>query len=252
MPFLFQHGLGGDANQPMGLFRPPAGFRALGLDCRAHGLTRPLGPEDKIGIGSFADDLTAFMDHLEMERAIVGGISMGAAVALNLALRRPERVLGLVLVRPAWLAGPMKENAARFALVARLIREHGPERGCELFQQTGEYQELLRESPDCAASLVGQFQHPRAVETVVKLERIPRDSPCRDLAELAAIAVPTLVLANRQDPIHPYEYGVELGRRIAGAEFQEVTAKSVSVERYGQDVQNAVAGFLTQHFRAAT
>ena len=243
-PFVFQHGLGGDAHQPMGLLPPPPGYRVIALDCRAHGLTRPLGLEEKIGIGSFTDDVLSLMDHLEIERAVVGGISMGAAIALNLALRRPERVRGLVLVRPAWLAGPMERNADIFAHVARLIREHGPARGQELFLRSDDYLDMRQESSDCAAALLGQFQHPRAVECVCRLERIPRDAPCRDLAELASIAVPTLVLANRQDPIHPYEYGSVLADRIPRAQFAELTPKSVSVERYEHDVQRHVSEFL--------
>jgi len=37
IPFVFQHGLGADLNQPLDLFRPPPGFRVLAFDCRAHG-----------------------------------------------------------------------------------------------------------------------------------------------------------------------------------------------------------------------
>src|SRR3954453_23307117 len=105
VPFIFQHGLGGDVNQPCGLFRPPEGVRLLALDCRAHGETRPLGDPDQLRLATFADHLAALLDYLEVPRAVIGGISMGAAVALNFALRYPERVLGLVLSRAAWLDG---------------------------------------------------------------------------------------------------------------------------------------------------
>ena len=83
IPFVFQHGLGADVNQPFGLFRPPSGFRLVTFDCRAHGQTVPLGDERKINIAVFADDLAALLDHLSIPSAVVGGISMGAAVALN-------------------------------------------------------------------------------------------------------------------------------------------------------------------------
>lgn len=248
LPFVFQHGLGGDVNQTLALFVPPPGIRALSLDTRGHGLTRPLGPKDKIGITQSADDLIAWMDHLRIARAVIGGISMGAAISLNLALRHPERVMGLVLCRPAWLAGPMERVAELFAQVARLIREVGPDEGYRLYQQTEEYQQMLAESPDCAAGLLGQFQHPRAAETVVKLERIPRDAPCRDLIELASIGVPTMVLACRQDPIHPFEYGRTIADRIPRAEFRELTPKSVSLDHYTAELQQSLTDFLTRHF----
>src|SRR6266481_2761802 len=73
VPFVFQHGLGGDVNQPFGLFQPPSGFRLLAFDCRAHGQTVPLGDDRKISIAAFADDLAALLDHLSIPSAVVGG-----------------------------------------------------------------------------------------------------------------------------------------------------------------------------------
>jgi hypothetical protein len=40
-----------------------------------------LGPPEKINMAAFADDLLAFFDELGIGQAVVGGISMGAAVA---------------------------------------------------------------------------------------------------------------------------------------------------------------------------
>jgi pimeloyl-ACP methyl ester carboxylesterase len=247
-PFIFQHGLGGDVNQPFGLFVPPAGFRLLAFDCRGHGETRPLGSPDKIGLAAFADDLLALMMRLKLSKAIMGGISMGAAVALNFALRFPQHVLGLVLSRPAWLDGPMHRNAQIYGTIARLIREYGAKRGLELFKQIDVYADILRQSPDSANSLIAQFEHPRAEETVVKLERIPQDVPNRDRREWASITVPALVLANRQDPIHPFEYGEQIAGIIPHAQFKAITPKSVSQERHAADVQTAIEQFLIQHF----
>jgi pimeloyl-ACP methyl ester carboxylesterase len=247
-PFIFQHGLGGDVSQPFGIFTPPAGFRLLGFDCRGHGETRPLGDPEKIGLTSFADDLLVFMDHLQLTHAVVGGISMGSAVALNFTLRFPKRVLGLILSRPAWLDGPMPRNANIFALIAQLIRRYGPRQGLELFKQSEDYFGVLYQSPESANSLLGQFENPRAEETVVKLERIPYDSPNSDRKEWGSIRVPTLVLANRQDPIHPFEYGEILAGAIPMAEFRELTPKSVSKERHARDVQTFIEGFLQEHF----
>jgi pimeloyl-ACP methyl ester carboxylesterase len=251
IPFVFQHGLGGDVSQPFGLFLPPPGFRLLAFDCRGHGETRPLGDPEKISIASFADDLLALLDTLALPRAIVGGISMGAAVALNFTLRNPGRARALVLSRAAWLAGPMPENARIFSDIARLIGKHGAREGEMIFKQSSAYQEIARQSADVGESLLMQFRNPRAEETFTKFERIARDAPLRDLRELARIRVPTLVLANRQDPIHPFEYGEELARLIPGAEFHEITAKSVSKEQHAADVQCFISDFLQRHFSGA-
>jgi pimeloyl-ACP methyl ester carboxylesterase len=245
VPFVFQHGLGGDANQPLRVYQPTPGVRLLTLDCRAHGQTTPLGDESKLSLHTFAADLRAWCDYLRLECIVMGGISMGAAVALRFALDHPERVVGLLLSRPAWLDQPAPPNLAIYSLVARLIRERGAQEGLAIFLHTAEYQAILHESPDAASSLVGQFTHPRAEETVARLERIPNDAPLRDLRELQSLHVPTLVLANRQDPIHPYDYGVALAQAIPGAQFRALTPKSINAARHAADVQRHVDAFLS-------
>ena len=110
VPVVLQHGLGGSVEQPFGLFVPPDGFRLLAMDCRGHGQTDPLGDPEKISIASFADDLQALLDSLQIPRAVVGGISMGAAVALNFALRFPDRVDWLDSVATG-VAGRAKSTA---------------------------------------------------------------------------------------------------------------------------------------------
>jgi pimeloyl-ACP methyl ester carboxylesterase len=248
LPFFFQHGLGADLTQPFSLCQPPPGIRLIAFDARAHGQTRPVGPEDKISFTAFADDLGALMDHLQIHKAIVGGVSMGAAITLNFTLRNPARVFGLVQSRPAWLDAPNPWNVKMFSLIARLVRDHGRVKGKEAFLGTMEYKETLAKWPDVANSLASQFDHPLVEETAFKFERIIHDSPCRDRREWARIQVPTLVLANRYDPIHPYEYAEEVAGLISGAEFREVTAKSSSLEQHNADVQRCLREFLERRF----
>ena len=246
VPFVFQHGLGADVSQTFGLFTPPPGFRLLGFDCRAHGETRPVGDPEKISIDTFADDLRALLDHLKISRVVVGGISMGAATALTFALRHPERTLGLVLSRPAWLDESRAEGMQIFPVIAQSIRQYGAWEGAQRFQETETFQEVRRVSPDNAASLLGQFAHSRAAETVVKLERIPAHVPAHPRSAWRSITVPTLVLANRRDAIHPFEFGETFAREISGAEFHELTPKSVSQERHEAETQQFIADFLVR------
>ena len=253
VPFVFQHGIGGDVGQPAGLFRPPKGIRLLCLDARAHGQTRPLGHPSALNFDVFGDDLVAWLDHLGVARAIIGGISMGAGVALNVAVRHPERVAGLVLSRPAWLDGPMpSENVARYAAIARLLRAVGAagDRNQALrwalagFEASDDYQELLASSPDTAQSLRGQLTNARAVDAVARLERLPPDRPLADLRAAEAVRVPALVLAHRQDPIHRFTFGVRLVAAIPGARLVALTPKSVDRERHAAEVQRYLEAFL--------
>jgi len=247
-PFIFQHGLGADVTQPFGLFQPPPGLRLLAFDARAHGKTEPLGESAKLRFAIFGGDLRAFLDHLGIKRTILGGISMGAALALHFTLRWPERVVGLVLSRPAWLEGPCPWNVNIFTLVSSLIRKHGPAQGLVEFQRTADYQEALAKWPDVANSLSLQFQSPRAEESAEKLDRIIHDAPHPDRAAWSTVRVPTLVLGNRLDPVHPFEYAEDLARTIPGAELREITSKSVRVEQHGRDVQIALDAFLRKRF----
>jgi pimeloyl-ACP methyl ester carboxylesterase len=173
---------------------------------------------------------------------------MGAGVALNFTLRFPERVLGLVLSRPVWLDQPLPQHLEVYLPMAALIRRHGATMAMPLFKQSEEYALMRRLSPETADSLVKQFEHPRAEEAVERLERIARDVPNHDRREWACIQAPTLILANRQDPIHLFEYGQTLANSIPRAEFQELTPKSISKEQHASDTQKHIENFLSHHF----
>jgi pimeloyl-ACP methyl ester carboxylesterase len=256
VPFVYQHGIGGDVRQPAGLLRPPPkGIRLLCLDARGHGQTQPLGEPSALTFDTFGDDLVAWLDHLGVERAIIGGISMGAGVALNVAVRYPERVAGLVLSRPAWLDGPMPaENVARYATLARRLRavaaaadpDQALRGAVAELEASEDYRGLLASSPDTAQSLRGQLTSERAVAAVARLERLPADRPLADLRGAAAIQVPVVVLAHRQDPIHRFAFGESLAGVIPGARLVELTPKSIAREHHAAEVQGCLEAFLSR------
>lgn len=216
------------------------------MDCRGHGKTRPLGVEEKLNFNSFADDLLALMSYLKIPCAVVGGISMGAGVALNFALRFPDNLVGLILSRPAWLTSAKPNNLQLLANVADLIREYGAIQGRKQFEKSTEYGTMLQEAPAVAKSLIGHFEHPRAVETVVKLERMPGDVPNRIQTEWSTIGVPTLVQASRVDPVHPYEYATLLADKIPRAQLKELTSKSVDKDKHIRETKQYIGEFLRQ------
>jgi pimeloyl-ACP methyl ester carboxylesterase len=227
----------------------------LCVDARAHGQTQPLGDPSALTFDVFGDDLVALLDHLGLARAVIGGISMGAGLALNVAVRYPGRVAGLVLSRLAWLDAPMPpENVARYAAIARLLRavgaagdrEQALRRALADFEASDDYRGLLATSPDTAQSLRGQLTNERAVDAVARLERLPADRPLADLRAAAAIRVPALVLAHRQDPIHRCEFGEALAHTIPEARLVELTPKSLNRERHAAEVQVCLDEFLSR------
>ncbi|MGW7102794.1 alpha/beta fold hydrolase [Streptomyces sp. NPDC054838] len=72
-----------------------ADYRAITPDLRGYG-ENPARP-GTTPFAAFADDLVALLDHLDIEQAVVGGVSMGGQIAMELWLRHPGRVRGLVL-----------------------------------------------------------------------------------------------------------------------------------------------------------
>jgi pimeloyl-ACP methyl ester carboxylesterase len=245
-PFIFQHGLGGSVEQIIKIYFPPLGIRLITFDFRGHGKT-PLNGIEELNFKTFADDVLALMDHLHLSKVIIGGISMGAGVALNFTLRYPNRVEALILSRPAWLNAPMeKQNRELYKLIAGLLQEHGSERGRELFMNSDVYDELSKTFPGTAQSLLGNFDHEKASETAVKFERLSADSPSVNRDEWEKITVPTLILANKSDPVHPFEYGMKYASKISQANFKEITPKSISEEKHNNDVQKNIDLFITE------
>lgn len=132
--------------------------------------------------------------------------------------------------------------------MGRRIREHGAAEGMRRFADSDAYRQLQAESLDMAQTLLAQFQKPDAEATTIKFERIAADAPLEDLGQLAQIAVPSLVLANRRDPVYPFGYAEILARRIVASQLREITAKAVSTERHAADIQQSVSKFLRRHF----
>ncbi|HVB24650.1 MAG TPA: alpha/beta hydrolase [Ktedonobacteraceae bacterium] len=249
IPFIFQHGLGADLTQVLEVYEELPGFRLIAFDCRGHGKTHPPGEVDKLNFATFANDLRALMDHLEIDEAVIGGISMGAGVALNFTLRFPERVRGLILSRPAWLDKPLPDNLKYFPFIASLIQQFGAQAGREHFQASHVYSEMLATAPYVARSMIAQFEHPRAEETVAKLEKLPGDAPNQNRAAWLTITVPTLVLISRMDPVHPYEFGEILAQAIPQAQLRELMPKSINIEQHNKEAAVYIAEFLQQHFK---
>ncbi len=90
-PFVFQHGLGGDAGQTAEVFPANSGRRLITLECRGHGRSEA-GPEAAFSLAQFSDDLGSLIESTLTGPVNIGGISMGAAITLMLAVRKPQLV----------------------------------------------------------------------------------------------------------------------------------------------------------------
>jgi len=262
--FFFQHGIGGTYAQPLRFLQPiddeGSGIdrqrtclqqlRLAAFNFRAHGRT-PLGDPQKLRLDTFADDLAAFMDHLQVERAVLGGISMGAAVALNAALRYPERCIALVISRPAWLGGSMCATAiAAYTEALKYLKEEpSPESALQRLENSDIYRAVVKQSADAGKSLLGQVRcvvsDPSLREAALaRLHYLPSGQPGVDLTSAAAVSVPTLVLATPNDPIHPLSYAQSLAATIPGALYFELAPKQLDDGPHIKEINAHLVKFL--------
>jgi pimeloyl-ACP methyl ester carboxylesterase len=244
MPVLWQHGLGADRTQPAEVFPAIDGIRRITLECRGHGLSA-LGDSRALSIAQFADDAVLLLDHLGIERAAVGGISLGAAVALRIAVMRPERTSALILARPAWVDADGPEQLQIYRDVAELLAQHGADEGLTRLEASERLREVEAASPDNAASMRGFFRRRNPASTVALLRHIPVQGPGVQRGDISRLDLPTLVIANREDYVHPVKTAQTLAELIPGSTLRIITSKTVSREDYVVEFERALRDFLT-------
>ena len=242
-PVLFQHGLGGDAAQVADVFpdEPPA--RRITLECRGQGGSA-LGPTDALSIATFADDVDALAETLGLGPVVVGGISMGAAIAARLAVTRPGRVRALILARPAWVAAAAPENMQPYALVGELMARYPAEDARRRFEASATAATLAAHAPDNLASLRGFFDRPEPAAFGKLLIAIAADGPGTTEDDLRRIAVPTLVIGHGRDLAHPLASAEALAGLIPGARLRIITPKAEDRAAYRREFRGAVSEFL--------
>ncbi len=248
IPLVFEHGLGRDQTHAAELIQPEEGIRIISLDCRGHGQTVPVGDPGKISFSDFADDVAALMDRLGIRAFAAGGISMGAGIAMNLAIRYPERISGLVLVRPAWLDQPNPDNLKHFAIIARYLRDFGAEQGLREFRLSPEYVLLQKEKPQVLVMMENEFMQAGAAERVVRYEKLPWDVPNSNPQEWEKISAATLVIGCKEDYVHPYAFARRLSQAIPKAILVEVPAKTVDAGIYVSMSRDAIIRFLKRNY----
>ena len=242
VPVLWQHGLGATQTQVAEVFPESPQFRRMTMECRGHADSE-LGAPEGLSIQQFADDAVALLDRLGVRRAVVGGISLGAAIALRLAVRYPERVSGLIIARPAWISEAAPENLQIYLDVAELLAQYGPERGLERLQATERYRLVMTASPDNAASMRSFFAREPA-STVALLSRIPAQGPGVTREQMSQLALPTLIIANEGDYVHSIATATAVAELIPGARLKIIPSKNSNRDAYVEAFKAALDTFL--------
>jgi pimeloyl-ACP methyl ester carboxylesterase len=196
-----------------------AGHRVIAYDARGHGHSSP-APDRAYGYEHLAADVLAVLDAAGIQRALLAGASMGAHTAVRVALEHPERVAALALITPAYdpTASSRDElELARWDALARGLRDGGVD-GFVRAYDLASVPEAWRDTVEkVLRQRLSSHEHPDAVADA--LEVVPRARPFEELASLAAIAAPTLVVASRDeaDPEHPLAVAQRYAETIPGA-----------------------------------
>ncbi|NJN16160.1 MAG: alpha/beta fold hydrolase [Oscillochloris sp.] len=212
IPLIMLHGYSDSAfsfSELLPLLAPSATLYAL--DQRGHGDSDR--PADNYTMPVFAADVIGFMDAMQLSQAILVGHSMGSFVALETALRAPNRVAGLALLGSA--ADPRRLNgAAELQQAVDELRDPVPPDFVEEFQTSTAFQPL--DDAFLAQVIQESLKLPARVWQAALRGLLSADYRER----LALISAPTLLLWGEQDSIFFRSEQAALLAGITGSRLQ--------------------------------
>jgi 3-oxoadipate enol-lactonase len=242
VPIVLIHGLGGsrvlwsDLRDRLG-----PGCRVVALDLRGAGETRE-ETRRELSLETWADDLRALLTELGLERPVLVGHSLGAAIALEYALRWPGDVRALVLMGAD---ANLSHLAPRMRTAVELIERLGLEEWVDAHWS--------KNTPFAAQSLE---RSPEILERYRKmlLRNDPRDyvrtclaiAEAEDLGErLGDVAEPALVIVGGADDRTLPEDGRALAGRLGRGTLVELPGVGHTLPLEAADeVADAVRRFL--------
>lgn len=224
-----------------------AGYRVVTPDLPGFGGSPPLA--GTATMGRYADTVISLLDRLGIERAVVGGMSMGGYVLLNLAERYPERLLAaLYLVTKA--AADDQAGKARRVELAGEVRGGNRQVVPEAFERVLFAPETTRRQPELT-SRVRQWMDaasPEGVAGALLAMRNRRDY----LSLLPTLDTPALVVGAAEDVAIPPVHAEALAKGLPDAELHIIVGAGHMANLEQPEAFNRVLlNFLTR-FRSAS
>jgi len=212
---VYMHGLLLDSDLNRGIAQALAeqGYQVALLDLLGHGRSDKPTHASEYRIDSYADQAIALVDHLGVDKAVLGGISLGANVSLFAASGYPERVRALVLEMPV-LEWAVPSSALLF--VPMVLAAHYGRRVLNVTSG------LMRRLPRTRWGPVNTMMNaaslsPDVMAAVLHGVLVGPVGPTQE--QRRAIQTPTLILAHRNDVIHPFDDAVNLAKHMPNAEL---------------------------------
>jgi pimeloyl-ACP methyl ester carboxylesterase len=173
------------------------GFRVVTVDLLGHGASDKPADMRAYNMPAFGDQLAALVDHLELDRPIVGGTSLGANATLEMAARHPRAARGLFIEMPV-LDNALIAAGLIFLPILLSLRVAKPVlRGVALVTNR-----IPRSHYLVDLLLDWTRRPPESSEAVLEGILFGRTAPPREEREL--IGVPALVIGHPADPLHPF------------------------------------------------
>ena len=191
--------------------------RVLRYDARGHGESGSLTTPREGDWAALGLDQIALVDHLGLDRFVLGGASMGAATALHATLRVPERVSGLVLMIPPTGWETRAAQVDLYEQMAGIVETRGP----ELLIQAAEATPPPDPFADADEWTTRRSTALRAADPH-RLAAAFRGAAVADLPSpdaISTIDTPTLILAWSGDPGHPVSTAERLVELMPRAEL---------------------------------
>lgn len=199
-------------HKPLARKLAASGYRVITLDLLGHGDSdRP--PESwRYSMTAFGEQTIALLDHLDVERAVIGGTSLGANVALEVAVAAPERVLGMVVEMPvldnAIIAGLLTFAPLLFAARFLPFTVQAVAATAHAVPHGNQWVDVVTDTLD---------QHPESMAAVLHGVLFGRIAPPKSVRR--RIEVPALVIGHQNDPIHPFGDADTLAEDLPYAAF---------------------------------
>jgi pimeloyl-ACP methyl ester carboxylesterase len=203
--------------EPLAPWLAKRGNRVICVDLLGHGDSDQPDDLRLYSMPLFARQITALLDHLEIESAVVGGTSLGANVGLELAVHAPERVEGLFVEMPV-LDNALAAVAAIFSPILLGLRIGRP-----AFELTSRLTSALPRTHHLVdIGLDWVRRRPRPSVAVLEGLLLGETAPHRE--ERQRIEQPTLIVGHQRDPLHPFSDSGMLAEELPQAQLIEATS----------------------------
>ncbi len=190
-------------------------YRVLAVDLRGHGETA-VTPGTS-AMEDMAYDIANLLDHLEVSRAVIVGLSMGGYVALAFTRLFTLRVRGLVLVDTRAQADTEEGRQTRMAQVEKISRE-GMQGIADAMLPKLLTAETVAKRPDIVTRVRHMMVHTPPDGAAAALRGMAQRRDQRPF--LPNILAPTLIIVGREDAITPAADSEYMHQEISGSRLE--------------------------------